>query len=275
MKVEHATLSISGIRTKLTLHPGDGPVLICVHGNSLSRKIFEPLLQSPPLSKRFLITYDLPGHGESTWSEDPAASYTLRGYAEHLAALVRIVDVGPTVLLGISLGGHIAVQALSGGLIPRPAGLATVGSPPIASPADVFRAFLPLPGGVSLFNELIPRKEATKIAACLCSNPEVRRGLVNSILESDPRARSSLLQDIATTPLQNERAYLSSTRLPVLRCFGENDQVVNFAYLGEQNNEGVGGAPFFLLPGDAHLPDFSRADGFTARLSAFLDSLHG
>ncbi|GAB1481385.1 alpha/beta hydrolase [Treponema sp.] len=269
MKAYDRKIIISGISTAMTSRDGDGPALVCIHGNSLSRNMFKPLFDSDQLWGRRIISYDLPGHGESAWSKDPASSYTLRGFAMHLVALIGAVNIEKAVILGVSLGGHIAMQALSAGLISRPAGFVTIGSPPIASPSDLSQAFLPLPGGVSLFNEHISEAEARAIVSCISANPKDYEGMLTAILTSDPQSRATLLRDIVNTPFQNEGAFIASSKLPSLLCFGENDQAINLDYFRSQSNSPC------MLCGEAHLPDFSRPNGFLSHLSSFLDSIDG
>jgi len=273
MNVDYRKDLISGIPTAITLREGDEPTLICIHGNSLSRQLFAPLFASEQLRRRRLVCYDLPGHGASDWSSNPATDYTLRAYAAHLAALVAATDTMSCVLMGLSLGGHIAVQALAAGLVPRMAGLVSVGAPPIAGPGDLAKAFLPLPGGLSLFNEQITTTEARAIAAVIGATPEDYDGLVTAITTTDPRARSALFQDLVRTPYRDEWTFLCQTPIPALLCFGENDQAVNMAYLDPHGRGTSLGRSLCVLPGAAHLPDLRRPDGFLTRLYAFLDCI--
>jgi len=273
MNEDYRKVVISGIPTAITVREGDGPTLLCIHGNSLSRHLFAPLFASEQLRGRRLVCYDLPGHGASDWSANPADGYTLHAYAAHLAALVAATDTQSCVLLGLSLGGHIAVQALAAGLVPRTAGLVSVGAPPISSPGDLARAFLALPGGLSLFNEQITATEAQGIAACIGAHPADHDGLVTAITTTDPRARSALLQDLVRTPYRDEWSFLEQAPVPALLCFGEKDQAVNLAYLDPHGR----GKPLenllCILPGAAHLPDLRRPDGFMSRLKTFLDRI--
>lgn len=96
-------------------------------------------MTSVPFEERFrCLALDLPGHGGSASGRNPDA-YRLPGYASLLAGLVTELDADDAVLVGWSLGGHIALEAAE--RLPEAAGFVLFGTPPVGSPADVGRAF--------------------------------------------------------------------------------------------------------------------------------------
>jgi pimeloyl-ACP methyl ester carboxylesterase len=65
--------------------------------------------QVPVLAERYrTITLDLPGHGEA--SADRAV-WTVGGYGEDVAALLRELDLHDVVLVGHSMGGPVSLRA--------------------------------------------------------------------------------------------------------------------------------------------------------------------
>lgn len=65
--------------------------------------------QVPVLAERYrTITLDLPGHGEA--SADRAV-WTVGGYGEDVAALLRELDLRDVVLVGHSMGGPVSLRA--------------------------------------------------------------------------------------------------------------------------------------------------------------------
>ncbi len=88
------------------------PQLLLLHGTGASSHSWRGLV--PLLAPHAgVLALDLPGHGFS----DPARGdgATLPGMARGVAALLRLMDLRPTVLLGHSAGAAIAVQmALDG-----------------------------------------------------------------------------------------------------------------------------------------------------------------
>src|ERR1700709_1908258 len=91
---------------------GGMPVLL-IHGNSSCRGVFRRQLDGR-LGRRYrLIAFDLPGHGESSNASDPQRTYTRGGLAGAAVELLGTLDVAEAVVLGWSLGGHIAIDMLS------------------------------------------------------------------------------------------------------------------------------------------------------------------
>ena len=90
----------------------DGPPVLLIHGNSACKEIFARQFEAAGLARYRLIALDLPGHGASDDAPDPSATYALDGFAAACAMVLRQLGVGPTQLLGWSLGGHIGLELL-------------------------------------------------------------------------------------------------------------------------------------------------------------------
>jgi pimeloyl-ACP methyl ester carboxylesterase len=92
------------------------PVLIYIHGWLLSRRYWQPLIQSLAVEYPCL-TYDLRGFGDSpnqprssgTNLDDRQSPYSLAAYAEDLKILLESLDIQKAWLIGHSLGGSIAL----------------------------------------------------------------------------------------------------------------------------------------------------------------------
>lgn len=84
--------------------PEGAPVVVLIHGLGLNRACWQWLV--PDLAARYrVLTYDLPGHGQSA---APPPSPTLRTLSDHLAALLDHLGIARAALVGFSLGGMIA-----------------------------------------------------------------------------------------------------------------------------------------------------------------------
>lgn len=85
---------------------GHGPPLVLLHGLGSSRNDW--LLQLPPFIARYrTIALDLRGHGGSP---KPPGPYHLEQFAADVALLLRRLDAQPAHVVGISLGGAVALQ---------------------------------------------------------------------------------------------------------------------------------------------------------------------
>ena len=96
---------------------GQGPVILLLHGTGASTHSWRDLL--PILAERFcVIAIDLPGHGFT--QSGPRELLSLYGMSLAIHALLRKLDVQPTLVVGHSAGAAIAVQmCIDGRLAPR------------------------------------------------------------------------------------------------------------------------------------------------------------
>jgi pimeloyl-ACP methyl ester carboxylesterase len=85
---------------------GRGPAIVCLHATGHSARDFQDIM------RRFGATYEIlaidwPGHGDSPNDTRPASA---NRYADILADLLRILDLGKVVLIGNSIGGAAAIK---------------------------------------------------------------------------------------------------------------------------------------------------------------------
>ena len=92
---------------------GAGPAVLFVHGNSSCKEIFARQLESPLFSRRRLIAFDLPGHGESANAPEPERSYSIHGFADAAIALLGALAIERASVVGWSLGGHVALELMA------------------------------------------------------------------------------------------------------------------------------------------------------------------
>jgi pimeloyl-ACP methyl ester carboxylesterase len=86
--------------------PRDAPAIVFVHGTRLTRHLWSPQLRR--LSGRYrCIAVDLPGHGERA-----GEPFTLRSASDGIIAAIEAeVPSGRAVVVGLSLGGYVAIEA--------------------------------------------------------------------------------------------------------------------------------------------------------------------
>ena len=90
---------------------GDGPPLVLVMGLGVAGDAWRPLL--PLFDGYRTLTYDNAGVGLTrvrSTGATPEPPYTTEGFADDLAGLLRALELGPARVVGVSMGGAIAMH---------------------------------------------------------------------------------------------------------------------------------------------------------------------
>ncbi len=84
---------------------GEGPLMLFFHGITANSATVSPL--AGRFSKDFLtVAVDQRGHGRS---DKPDSGYEADDFADDIASLIRVLDRGPAILVGHSLGSRNAI----------------------------------------------------------------------------------------------------------------------------------------------------------------------
>ncbi|MFD7074086.1 alpha/beta fold hydrolase [Nocardioides sp. NPDC059952] len=98
-------VEIDGLRLAFR-RAGNGPAVVFVHGGAEDGRAWTPQLDA--LADEFtVIAWDEPGAGGSG---DVPVGFALSDYADHLAGLIRALDVAPCPLVGISWGVTVILE---------------------------------------------------------------------------------------------------------------------------------------------------------------------
>jgi pimeloyl-ACP methyl ester carboxylesterase len=101
-----AILNRDGVNLYYEAH-GRGPVLLLTHGYSATSQMWAGQVEA--LSKAYtLVTWDMRGHGQSDYPQDPAA-YSEAATVADMAALLDAVGVERAIVGGLSLGGYMSL----------------------------------------------------------------------------------------------------------------------------------------------------------------------
>lgn len=252
---------------------GEGRPVVLVHGNSSSSRTWLPLLQGP-FGRRFrCLAPDLPGHGASPRAGD-RYSFTL--YTRALADFVRDTHAEGALIVGMSLGGHIVIQAAPE--LPGAAAFAVFGAPLKSGPGAMAGRFRPHPSlGTALSGEVGPDEARAYAAAQLAPGAQPAPEAVADILATDPAARTDLSAALATGSFADEIAIARGLRRPLAILHGSEDQLVSLRYLRAlaPTLPTLWRGEVQLVPGAGHSPHQEAPQAFTALLTGFEASLPG
>src|SRR5947209_19837559 len=105
MSFELQETTIHGHRVAYRL-AGSGPPVVLIHGITASSRVWE--LVGPRLARNHtVLAPDLLGHGETA---KPKGDYSMGAFASGIRDLILWLDLGPTTIVGHSLGGGVAMQ---------------------------------------------------------------------------------------------------------------------------------------------------------------------
>ncbi|MEU4094806.1 alpha/beta hydrolase [Streptomyces sp. NPDC026673] len=251
---------------------GTGRTIILVHGNSSSARVWRPLLESE-FGQRFrCLAVDLPGHGGSGRREHPA-DYSLRSYASLLVGFAEELGGDDTVITGWSLGGHITLEAVP--QLPGVAGFVLFGTPPIAGPEDVSRAFLPNPAMNAGFSAEVDLESALSFASSFLApgSTAATDQFVADILATDGAARAGLLASLESGAFTDEVAVVADLTRPLAVLQGEGEQLVSLDYLRGLAMPTLWRGAVQILPGVGHAPHVEAPLDFADVLTRFIDDL--
>jgi pimeloyl-ACP methyl ester carboxylesterase len=99
-------LDRDGVEIYYEVH-GSGPVLLLTHGYSSTSAMWAGQIE--PLSKRHkLVLWDMRGHGQSDYPDDPSA-YSEAQTVGDMAAVLDAVGAPEAIVGGLSLGGYMSL----------------------------------------------------------------------------------------------------------------------------------------------------------------------
>lgn len=231
------------------------PSLVLVHGAGGSH------LDWPPALRRFagatVVAVDLPGHGRS----EPPGKDRIDDYAAALGALLAALALGPTVVVGHSMGGAIA---LSLGLAPPPEvrGLVLIGT---GARLRVMDALLTMTQqDFSAAVELICSSEWGSAA------PDALRAAGRARLATaNPQVTHA---DFAACNAFDMRQSLVAVRLPALVIAGGEDRLAP-PKLSYALAEGLPNARLLTLPSAGHMIPLEQPAAVAGAIRSFLTEI--
>lgn len=242
------------------------PVVVMLHPNSACRLYFKNQMEDQNLTSSFrLIAIDLPGHGDSKWAEETKATYTFPGYAKAVAKVIKELGIKRCVLLGWSLGGHVALEAMR--QIDGVAGVVISGTPPVELSMNGFsQVFKKIPTEmVKLMGKTnLTREEMT----AFIMNVGNEKWMIEYGLKSDGRARKRLTQSINDGVGQDQRTLVAESKIPLAIIAGEQDSASPKDYLESLKFGNLWGMHF--IDGIGHSLVYEKSERFNPILLTFL-----
>ena len=219
------------------------------------------------------MALDLPGHGASADAKDPQATYCLPGYAELVAAFVKKLDIDNAVIVGWSLGGHIALEVSK--LLPDLAGMMIFGTPPAGKPiaAD---AFSPNPLMPLIFKNTLSSDEAVAVTnGFFKPGSQIPAFFSEDMTRTDGRAREALWLSVGEENYEDEVAIVATLNKPLAIIHGEKDPLVSLPYIKGLSIPTLWRDEIQIIPDVGHTPQWEQTEKFNNLLIAFITDCTG
>jgi len=242
-------------------HSPSNKTIIFLHGNSSSSKIFQATIKSDLPYK--LYSFDLPGHGQSASSHD-IDQYSLNNFKR--VAIQQINQhKGDVLLVGNSLGGHIAIEIAQ--QLRQLKGLLIMGTAPLKTPLNFEEAITPNQA-LSVFLTGSPDDDAITNAINATVYNEKHRELAScEFKKSDPNVRAATSEDLTNGRWGNQYEIFKQLTCPKMIIQGRQEPSVSFQYLS--NVADVAKADLRYIEECGHYPSLDQPEAFINLLKIF------
>jgi pimeloyl-ACP methyl ester carboxylesterase len=273
------------------VHSGskNGTPLLLIHGNSFCSSIWWPLLTSEKLCRNYhVIAFDLPGHGKSSNAPNPETSYTQPAYADAALRVLASFDQhyssssslssssastnAPAVVLGWSLGGHVALEMLAA----QPQvvlGAMLVGTPPVG-PGEVERGFA---FGGDARQALAARDDLGEAEmdsfARNCAEAPYEEWMGETVRRTDQRARKIMFDAFLEGKCADQRKVVAESDALIAVVNGKEDPFIELEFINSLHYKRLWTGKCVELEGLKHAPFWaiSNRESFIELLIKFIE----
>ena len=271
--IQEHKLVIDGDDIALWDRSGNGLPIVLIHGNSCAKECFRPLFESAALAEHRLIAFDLPGCGASSDAHDPDQTYTMPGLGHVIAAILKALELEHFIVVGWSMGGHLAIQSLLNGA--EPDGIVLTGTPPCGpDPAEIASTFLPVPGSEMMSMESPPAETRAAFLKIVYAPAEPTDQARAAVDRSDGRLRRRMFEHIFATPdLEPQRTTVARWPLPFALLQGRDEPFFAPEKLDNLTWGNLWRGCTQWIDGAGHAPFISHPEDYARLVKAFADDV--
>ena len=214
---------------------GTEKTFVFIHANSIGAASFYKQMISKEGQKYKFISIDMPGHGASDFSLKPKEIYTLDSIATLMAETINELDVENCILIGHSLGGHIALRMVNKSN--KIKGVVLANMSPIKNYNNLTYSYKVNDTFNLFFKPKINENEASKLAQVFVKdNVLADISFVDNIKNTDPNFRFVLGESFKTDNT-NDFDLISKINIPIAMIYGEKDKIINLNSLKDTGIE--------------------------------------
>ena len=246
--------------------PSSGLPVIFIHGFPFSHVMWHEQVAAVSGAGFRTVAYDIRGHGLSDVGD---GQYTIEGHVDDLIALMDHLEIPAAVIVGLSMGGYIALRALER----APKRFVAAALCDTRSESD------PNEGKTKRANSMAAVK---RTGSAVFADDFIKAVFAEETFSKDPAAIAMIRDIIAHTPplsiagtllalaaRTDTTASLSALGIPTLILVGEHDATTPPAASRSMHDK-IKGSELFVIPGAAHMSNLENPAVFNEKLLAFL-----
>jgi 3-oxoadipate enol-lactonase len=248
--------------------PKNGIPVVFIHGFPFSGEMWKPQVEALRETYR-VIVYDVRGHGES---ETGDGQYSIEYFVDDLFALLDHITLLKVVLVGLSMGGYIALRAME-----REPGrfralvLCNTRSDSDTNESRIKRAnqakFVKVLGTKVFADDFV---KLVFFEKTFQMNPDAVKVIHDLIERNNPIGIAGTLLALASRT--DTTALLPRIAIPTIVIVGERDTLTP-PHSALAISEKIPNAEMYIIPNAAHISNLENPADFNKRLLTFLRKL--
>jgi 3-oxoadipate enol-lactonase len=248
---------------------GAGKPIVLLHAFPLSRKMWQPQIETLSKANCRVILPDFRGFGEN---HNFADINTMEDQAKDIAEILDILKIEKAIIGGLSMGGYVLLNLFR--LFPEKFAAIILADTNYASDSEEKRQSrydlidkIDADGAAALIENMLPNliSEFTKE-----NNPNLVNQLQTDFSAINSKGAIAALRGMAER--EDHGDYLEKISVPTLLIYGEHDQVTNLE-IAERTNAKIKDSKLAIIQNAGHYSNLEQPEQFNERLREFVQSV--
>lgn len=211
-------------------NPSQNYTIFFINSNS-SSLLWRHQFTSSLFDNYRLIAIELPGHGQSEKTNDPAVDFSIWGSAFLLSTAIKILAGNNSyTLIGFSYGTNLVAEILEFGV--KPSGIVLISSSITGKNFEIDKIIRP--GVLNIY--LNEKNTAAEIQTfydvhLLSTTEDDKQIYISDFMAVQPQFRSTVLECVSQGNYADEIVLLNKVSVPLLVIWGVSDRLINIEYL--------------------------------------------
>ncbi len=249
---------------------GQGKPVVLLHAFPLSRKMWQPQIESLVKANCRVILPDFPGFGETPLSSDIS---TMEDLANGIAELLDSLKIEKAIIGGLSMGGYVTLNLFR--LHPNKFSAMILADTSSFADTDEKREgrfklikATELEGMTAIIDEMLPNLTSDYTKS---NNPQLIKKLEEAFLQTNPKGAIAALRGMAQR--SDHTKILETIQFPTLLIFGEADKVTDLE-AAKNLESNIRNAKLVIIEKIGHYSNFEDFERFNEVLVNFVDKIN-